>query len=205
MARRYDYFEALIQMTEFTCQTARFFKKVVDEFDPGTLPDFMREIHEIEHSADQKRHEIMNTLAKEFLPPIEREDIAELASRIDDVTDSIDDVVQHLYIYDVKVLLPECGVFSEHILKCSESINAIAKEFYRFRNSKTIQKDIVYTNELESEGDRLYSTAMRKIFTSKMSDREVLIWSNLITSFENCFDYCEDVSELFGSAVMKNS
>ena len=203
--RRYDYFQALVKMTQYTCDSAKYFDEVVNNFDPISISSRITEMHLIEHAADELRHEIMNTLAKDFLPPIAQEDIADLASTIDDVNDCIDDVMQHLFIYDVKTLLPECKVFSALMRKSCDSINNIAKEFNKFKKSLTIHKDIVLTNDIESQGDRLYAETMHRIFTSDMSVKEVLIWERIITSLENCFDYCEDVSELFGSAIMKNS
>ncbi|MCL1830812.1 MAG: DUF47 family protein [Oscillospiraceae bacterium] len=205
MSKKYDYFDALSKMAKFSCDISNYFDEVVNNFDPSTISSKITEMHLIEHAADEQRHEIVNTLAKDFLPPIEQEDIANLASKIDDVVDCIDDVIQHLYIYNVSELLPECKVFSALIQKSCDSIYRISLEFARFRKSTTIQKDIVITNDIESQGDRLYAETMRRIFTSDMEIRDIFIWERLITSFEACFDYCEDVAELFESAIMKNS
>ena len=202
---KYNYFDALLQMTDFSCQAAKYLDDVINNFDPALLQNNIVEIHKIEQAADEKRHEIMNTLAKEFLPPIERADIVELASKIDDITDCIDDVMQHFYMYDIKTLLPECKNFSNLILRCCMSVQTIAKEFVNFRKSSTIFKSIVATNDLENEGDRLYSEIMRKIFTSEMSDKGIFIWTRIIASFETCCDYCEETAGLFESAIMKNS
>ena len=204
-SQKYNYFNALIEMTEFACQAAEFFQATVKSFNKDTIQDKMKEIHAIEHRADEKRHEIMSHLAAEFLPPIEREDIAELAMKIDDIVDSIDDVLAHLYIYDVDALLPECIKFSDVILLCCESIHNIAIEFEHFRKSSTIHDHIIATNQLENQGDSLYAEAMRWIFTSDLSVKEIFIWARIITSFEECCDHSEDAAELFESAMMKNS
>jgi predicted phosphate transport protein (TIGR00153 family) len=192
-------------MTEFACQAARHFISAVNDYSLSRLQENITKMHQIEHNADKERHEIMRHLAKEFLPPIEREDIAELAYTIDDVTDSIDDILQHFYLYDVQKLIPECVEFSKLILQCCESVLKIAEEFGSFHKSTSIHDYIVETNHLESQGDILYQKAMRRIFTSGMTDKEVVVWARLITSFEECCDYCEDVSDLFESAIMKNS
>lgn len=61
-------------------------------------------MHEIEHSADLEAHEITKRLAKEFITPIEREDILLLVHKIDDITDCIEDVLLHMYMYNVRVI-----------------------------------------------------------------------------------------------------
>jgi len=50
----------------------------------------LKQVHQIENEADKNLHEIINYLIKDFLPPIEREDIITLSHRIDDVIDCID-------------------------------------------------------------------------------------------------------------------
>ena len=204
-SHKYNYFDALAEMTDYAHQAARYFYSVIRDFNPLSLQKKIEELHEIEHAADEKRHEIMKHLVKEFLPPIEREDIIALASKIDDIVDCIDDMMQHFYLYNVQRLLPECADFSDLLLKCCESVQGISKNFSNFRKSSAILESIIQTNNLESEGDRLYATTMRRIFTAEMPDKEIIVWARIVTSFENCYDYCEEAAELFESTMMKNS
>ena len=67
------------------------------EFDVTHLSERLDEIHGIEHAADQKKHEMLAALVKEFITPIEREDIILLSEAIDEVTDTIEDVMIRLY------------------------------------------------------------------------------------------------------------
>src|SRR5512140_1760292 len=52
----------------------------------------VRDIHAIEHYGDKLTHEIMRELNETFVTPLDREDIAGLASKIDDVADVCHDV-----------------------------------------------------------------------------------------------------------------
>ena len=61
---------------------------------------------------------------REFLPPIDREDIMELSGTIDDVTDSIEDVLLRLYMFNIRTLRPEAQAFAQvlsliHIFICA--------------------------------------------------------------------------------------
>ena len=205
MAQRYNYFTAFEEMADFGCQAAAYLDETFADFDPKTLPDRITEMHQIEHAADDKRHEIISHLAKEFLPPIERTDIIRLTSRLDDIVDCIDDVMHHLYTYNIQSLLPASRDFTRLIIRCCESVKAITKEFQNFRKSDIIFDLIVNTNHLESEGDMLYSEIMRNIFTSELSNKDIFIWSYIISSLEDCCDFCEESSELFESAILENS
>ena len=48
-------------------------KETLEGFQPDSLQGRLDRLHEIEHSADMKKHEVLDRLAKEFIPPIERD------------------------------------------------------------------------------------------------------------------------------------
>ena len=76
MARKQDayYFDNFIACAEESCHAASLLRKVLGDFKPQELEKYLEEIHEIENRADGKKHEMLDRLAKEFIPPIERED-----------------------------------------------------------------------------------------------------------------------------------
>ena len=60
----------------------------------------------MEHSADLKKHAMLDRLVKEFLPPIERNDIVSLSQNIDNVTDEVEEVLLRVYMNNVKEIEP---------------------------------------------------------------------------------------------------
>lgn len=70
----------------------------MNNFDADQLQNKMKEMHVIEHGGDEARHEMIKKLAKEFITPIEREDVVSMADFIDTVTDTIEDVLIRMYI-----------------------------------------------------------------------------------------------------------
>ena len=95
MARKNEnnYFDIFVSSVRQACKAANMLQEIYKDFHPDNLPKQLETIHEIEHQGDQLRHDMMNRLMKEFITPIEREDIMELSDTIDDVTDDIEDVV----------------------------------------------------------------------------------------------------------------
>jgi len=202
---RYNYFNALIQLTDYSCQAAKYLDSIIGNFDPASIQGDIDEMHKIENAADLKRHEIMHNLAREFLPPIDLGDIVDLANKLDDITDCIDDIAQQLYMCNVESMLPQCKDFSKLIFSCCESVQSIAKELSHLNKSSTIHQSIVLTNSLEGEGDKLFMETMRCLFTSDMPAKEVFIWARIIQLFEDCCNNCEQAAELIESVIMKNS
>ena len=87
-----NYFEMLAELVDYSCDAANLLNNTLVSFDASEIQEKIEEMHSIEHAADVKKHNMMEKLAKEFITPIERGDIIEMAHYIDNVTDAIEDV-----------------------------------------------------------------------------------------------------------------
>lgn len=110
--------------------------------------------------ADLIKHDLLEHLAREFISPIEREDILTLSQHIDDVTDAIEDVLLRMYMFRIHTLRPQTLEFSKLIVKCCASMKKMMEEFKHFRRSNSIKDHVVEINRLEEVGDHLYTEAM---------------------------------------------
>lgn len=200
----YDYYEMFIRMGGHACNMAESLQDILKNFKAEELPEKMKELHEIEHDADAETHEMMKNLAKEFLPPIEREDIIVLAQQLDDVVDSIEDILLRFYMYNVQEIRYEAIEFMDILVECCNKIKQMMEEFASFRKSAKIHEYIVEINHLEDDGDRLYIEAIRKLYVEDNDVMNILIWTQIFQCFEDCCDVCEDVSESVESVIMKN-
>ena len=179
--------------------------ETIANFRISQLEEKINEMHEIEHSADLKKHEMINKLSKEFIPPIERGDIIELGNQIDNVTDSIEEVLTRIYMFNISSMRDEALEFSELILQiCNETSNLI-KEFRNFKKSTEINKMIIKISDLEEVGDRLYLKGMKNFYTSLMDPVKLITWKDTFEYFEKCCDACEHVADAVESVVMKNT
>ena len=199
------YFEAFAKGIYFANDAATLLKECFVDYDPANVEAHLDEMHKIEHSADGVKHEMMERLVKEFLPPIEREDIVELSRTIDDVTDAIEDVLRGMYMYNIKELRSEVKAFTELISRCCEALKEMAQELPNFRKSTLLQEKIIEINGLEEEGDRLYTEAMRRLYTEEKDPVAILAWTTMYDRFEKCCDGCEDAADMVEQVIMKNS
>ena len=72
------YFEEFAKGISYANDAAALLQNIFENFDAANSRTLLDEMHAIEHTADGVKHEMMERLVKEFLPPIEREDIVEL-------------------------------------------------------------------------------------------------------------------------------
>lgn len=203
--RDFNYFEAFVQLVDYSCQSAEILDTSLKRFDHQGLAEMMTNLHGIEHAADMGKHDMMNRLAREFISPIEREDIIELGQEIDNVTDSIEDVLMGIYMYNIQVIRPEALDFVDVIVQCCNALKKTMEDFQNFRKSTTIHDSIVEINRLEEVGDRLYTEAVRSLYLNCQDPIETVSWTEIFDRLESCCDACEHVANVVESVVMKNT
>lgn len=200
-----DYFAMLVDNVNCSCEAAEQLWENLNEYEYTSLPEKIRAIHEIEHRGDQGKHLLMEKLMKEFLPPIEREDIMALTNIIDDMTDELDEVLRNLYMYNVRSLRPEAVEFAALIRKCCASMKEMLEHFRNFRRSATLKEKIITINRLEEEGDQLYTRAVHRLYTEETDAVQILVWTTIYDCLEECCDCCEHVADTVEMAIMKNT
>lgn len=203
--RENDYFELLCHQVAHCTEAAGLLQAILADFDPAALQDQLASLHQVEHRADLVKHEMMEKLLHEFITPIEREDITALAQEIDNVTDNIEEVALRAYMYNISAVLPQAVRFGELIGRCCQALEEAMEEFRHFRKSPTLYQKIVALNELEGEGDQLYTQAVRSLYTQATEPAALLAWSALYDQMESCCDACEHVADIIETVVMKNS
>jgi hypothetical protein len=206
MARKndFDYFDSFIKLTEYSYSAAKLLDDTLRNFNKESLQKNMITMHDIEHTADLEGHEITKRLAKEFITPIEREDIMLLIHKIDDITDCIEDVLLHMYMYNVRVIKEDALKFSEIILAACEELIGAFKEFKNFKRSKDINNKIINVNKLEEEGDNLYTEIVRKLHLTSLDAIDIMTWTIAYNRLEKCADACEEAVNVIESVIMKN-
>jgi len=198
------YFDMFEKGVSYACDAAERLSSAFADYDPAQLKQRIDEMHAIEHAADTTKHEMMEQLHREFLPPLEREDIMELAHTIDDVTDAIEDVLLRMYMFNILSLREEAAAFAAVITKCCDALRKMVAELSNFRKSAVLRERVVEINHLEEEGDRLYTQAMRRLYTQEKDPVAVIAWTAMFDRLEKCCDCCEHVADVVEMVVMKN-
>ena len=200
-----NYFNMFSDIAGDAIIAAHQLEKTVKNYNPDKIEKLNKTMHEIEHGADLKKHEMMKMLVAEFITPIEREDIATLSYMLDNVLDNIEEVYQMFFMFNVKEMRSEAIDFVDLIVRATEAMKACFDEFENFRKSDLIAKKIVEVNVIEEIADWLYFKTVRELFTKEKDPMHVMVWLRLFDGFERICDECEDVADTIGSVIMKNS
>lgn len=198
------YFEQFVHLVDYSCKAALFLNNMAKDFRPEALESMKDEIHLIEHEADTEKHKVMEKLVREFIPPLDREDILSILRVIDDVTDAIEDVVLRMYLYNVTKIPSNFQDFTQVIYDCTVALKALMEEFGNFKRSKIIGELINNVLKLEQKCDGLYANGVRKLYTTPLDNITVIAWTDLFNRLEKCCDLCGAVSSRVETAYMKN-
>ncbi|QOV20737.1 DUF47 family protein [Blautia liquoris] len=199
------YFDNFKECVDCSCRAARFLEDVLANYNINTIKEKRDELHELEHQGDIKKHEITEVIARAFVTPIEREDIIEISTKIDDITDSIEDVLMHVYICQVPEIRQGAVEMVKVAVSCCETLKVIMDEFVNFKRSKKLRENIIRINDLEEEGDRLYIESMYNLHKNCKDPLEVVAWRDIFGYIEKSIDTCEDTADIVQLVVMKNS
>ena len=201
----YSYFAFFCEMIDCACQASTALNNMFRDYQPRNLRQEADVIHEIEHAADLKKHDMMSQLLREFLPPIDREDIVNISHVLDEIVDLIEEVVLSLYMNDIQKCRSDVQPMGALIVKQCEELQKLMAEFENYKKSDKLLQSIIVINTLEEEGDRLYLEAMRNLKLTCSDPCEMFAWRDIYSSLEDCSDACEKVADAVEEVVMKNT
>lgn len=201
----YDYFDKFVELVTYSYESALLLNEIANSYQPMQMPLHLKDMHKIEHNADLGKHEMMQHLAVEFIAPLEREDIVLLSQNIDYITDSIEDVLITMHMYNVTRVKPELKNFTSLIVSCCLSLVTAMKELHNFKKSKTLKTRLIEVNRLEEAADKLYYDTVHKLYQNVKDPIELFVWSALYAKLEKCTDACEHVADTLEGLIMKNT
>lgn len=199
------YYDNFAECTSLAKKAANYLVECLENYNPENIEKMLEEMHVFEHSADKKKHEMNEALAKAFVTPVDREDLDMISHRLDTVLDLLEEVLQKLYVYNIKTIEPAAIDYAKLLVKASELLCDIMAEFENFKKSKKLHPLIVESNDVEEECDKLYLKTMRELTLNSTDVLTTISWYKIFDRFEACSDACEHVSDCVASIVMKNT
>lgn len=157
----------------------------------------------LETECDAQTHNILTALNGSYVTPFDREDIYDIAKGLDEVVDLMEEVGSRFHIFDVKVIHPPCKVIASLIVQSVKELNILFAHIGEIRKNNIVREQVIEINRLENEGDAIYRSTMRELFSNETNPVELVKWKHLYEQLEACLDACEDVANTIEGVVMK--
>ena len=199
------YYEAFEEIANVGHETAKELARILQEFSLDTFPAELERMHQLEHKADQIKHKVVEFLYKDFLPPIERDDIIELLHQLDNVVDALEDVVIKMDMYHITSVTEQMIDFAILLEETTAKICEMIDELHHFKKSKSIYQNIIIINDLEGKADAQYVRSVKKLFLMKSDPLSTFSLNEIYSKMERCSDCCENVANTVEAIILKNS
>ena len=180
----------LIIITEYIVKTAETLKNVIENFNLEKLNTDIREVHGLENEADKIVHTMRNNLVKDFLPPIDREDIALISHKLDNIEDGIDEVLINIKILDITEIREEVKELVNILLSSCKVVQEIFVAFNNLKNLELVSQKVIDVNHLEEKGDRAYEKLMISLYKTEKNPINLIKWSSIYNCLEQTIHNC---------------
>lgn len=201
MPREEEFFDLFVQVAKRTTEAAGKLRELFEAPAERRTP-IVEAIKRLEHECDQVTHEVVNRLDRTFITPLDREDIHQLISDLDDVMDVIDGTARRAQIFRLGVAPTGIKLLSEMIAKIT-AVNEQAVA--RLKKGDDVMKYCVEAKSLEEEGDALYHEALGKLFEKETNAIELVKWKEIYDNLERTLDEAEDVANVVESIALKHA
>ena len=203
--KNFNYYDEFIKNANIAMEISTILKNHAENYNINNSTEIEEKVHKLENDADKNLHETIDYLVKDFLPPIEREDIVLLVNKIDDIIDYLDEIAINFNILNIVALRDNFLEFMELFNKVSVLLKEMLENFKDKKKHEEVYKYLIEINNIEENGDRLYEKAIKSLFTTEKDPIEIIKWNTIYNTLENGIDSFESVANTIGEIVLKNT
>ena len=198
------FFGLFIESAETINQASIALLDLMEHYE--NVPEKVTEIKRLEEVGDTIIHTIMTTLHKTFVTPLDREDIAALGERMDDIVDNVEEAARIMVEYQIEEPTEKARELARIIVRCADTLEkAIGMLHYRGSRLQEILPLASDINTLENEADQVHSRGMAELFNGDYSPMYVLKWKEVYTLLEGATDFCEEAANMLEGIVLKHA
>ncbi len=197
------FFDLFDEICANLVEGAQLLTKVID-----ASPDRAEEakkLKTVEHKTDQLVHKLMSSLHKTFITPIDREDIHNLAVRLDDILDTAEAAGSRIAGFCPASVPPEVRDLSAVLLESAKLVKEMVAGLRNLKKPARVLELSVEINHLEDEADYIRRSTVARLFREEKDPFELIKWKDILEYMERATDRCEDVANIAEGIVLENS
>ena len=169
---------------------------------------YTRRIDDAERAADKITHDTLLVLHSTFITPIDRDQIHQLITRMDDILDLLQDTSEVMSLYDLRHMNDDVLRLGEISVRCCERVQHVVTLLPRLKDAATAESALKTCEEidrLESDADRVMRSAMSRLFREETDLKQVFKLRSVYMLLEEITDRCEDVANIIEGIVLEHS
>ncbi len=194
------FFDMFAEMAANIGEGARLLKSILEDFQNVEVR--VKELKALEHKGDDMTHAVLVKLNQTFITPFDREDIHQLASKLDDVLDYMYAAGERLVMYKILSAPPAAAELAGVIVRQADQL---AKAVSMLEKHDNVLEICVEINRLENEADQIGRAALAALFDREKDPINLIKIKELIEYLETATDKAEDAANVLESVVLKSA
>ena len=164
LPRDEQFFDHFNESAANALETAKLLTEII-EFGPDTERK-VRRLRDLEHTGDDITHRIYQALNSTFVTPLDRDDIRDLASMLDDFVDGIEEAGKRIWLYQMGEpteparLLGRILVEQAEITRQGHSRSRTGRQ----NGPARLQRCALELHRLENEADEALNQALAALY-----------------------------------------
>jgi uncharacterized protein len=195
------FFELFKSAAHNMIEGSRLLKEMMERYQ--STGDQAKRIKDVEHVGDGITHDIVLRLNQTFITPIDREDIHDLASALDDILDVAEAIADRFVLYKIAKPTARAIELADVLYQASVAVGAGVDRLGM--GHPDIKECSVQVNSLENEADRISRDAISELFEKETDPMAVIKWKEIYEGFEAGTDRCEDVANILERIALKHN
>ncbi|WP_088041520.1 DUF47 domain-containing protein [Bacillus sp. EAC] len=197
------FFDMLLNIAENLYSSSKYYV----DFNSNKAADlkiFSQEMKKFETKGDTLVHELIVELNKTFITPIEREDILQLALKMDDVLDGLEHCSAMFEMYSINQSDDYMHKFINNLHSASgEILNAV--KLLSKKKFLEIRVHAIQIKDYESQCDVLLRSSIKELFKKEWHTVKIMQFKEIYEVLEAVSDSAQDVANMLEQIIMRNA
>jgi len=197
------FFTLFENMAEVVGKMATQLQLMINESDEDKRAEIAAIIENLEHKNDDFTHNVFTELGRNFITPLDREDIHYLATALDDIADYIYASAKKINFYRVNPNDIGIHKLADLVLQGSVEIKKAVHGLRDMKNLREMTEAIVKINSIENQADDVFDMSIDRLFNNENDFKEVIKKREIYQVLEIATDKCEDAANVIESIIIK--
>src|SRR6202158_3252052 len=203
MPKEERFFDLFARHAQVTLAGAEALKGLLNGGDD--VPRYCKEINARENEADEITREVLTALRRTFITPLDRGDIKDLITSMDDAIDQMNKTAKVITLFELRKFELPMQEMGEIIVRAANLsmeavplLRSIGKESSRLN---VLTEEII---RIEEHADQLHDQGRKELFLAQTNAIAFVIGTEVYDHLEKVVDRFEDVANEISAIVIEN-
>lgn len=169
------------------------------------VPDFCEQINRREEAADAIAHEVMLAVRRTLITPIDRSDIRDIISSMDDAVDQMNKTAKAITLFEQRKFRPHMQQMGDVIVTAAGLSAECVRLLRSMRaNAARINEITEEITRLEDASDALYDLGMSALYKARVDPMDFIVGAEIYDHLEKVVDRLEDVAHQISGVLIEH-